>query len=174
MSEEIKKKISKLIKIPAFLGFLIGILAALLQAMLISAGGPEAYMFCVACHTRDLMNDSVNEILGVQVLGLAPISAASILPILSIVGVLIGAFIAAWKNKEYKLKKSSPLIYFLYTIGGVAVICLALLLGGCPYRAALRFGYGDLVALIGIISMAGGVAVGVSLLLYQMKKSGGI
>ncbi|MBD3254605.1 MAG: YeeE/YedE family protein [Candidatus Lokiarchaeota archaeon] len=157
-------------RIPAFLGFLIGILAAFSQALLISAGGPEAYGFCVACHTRDLINDIINDIAGVKILGLAPISAAAILPILSIIGVLIGGYLAASRNKEFKVKKSPPLTYGLYLLGGIGVICLALLLGGCPYRAALRFAYGDLIALIGIISMAGGVAVGVYLLLYRMKR----
>jgi NADH:ubiquinone oxidoreductase subunit K len=50
------------------------------------------------------------------------------------------------------------------------VLNFALLVGACPYRLALRFGYGDLVAFIVILSIAGGVAVGVGLLLYIMKR----
>ncbi|MFX0070313.1 MAG: YeeE/YedE thiosulfate transporter family protein [Candidatus Hermodarchaeota archaeon] len=172
MSDEAKEKISKIIKIPAFLGFVIGILAAFGQALLISAGGPEAYGFCVACHTRDLMNRIVNSIAGSTIVGLAPISALSILPVLTMVGVFIGGYAAAKSNKEFKIKKSPPLTYVIYLIGGILVLCFALLLGGCPYRAALRFAYGDLVALIGILSMAGGVFVGVQLLLYKMEKGG--
>jgi len=103
-------------------------------------------------------------------LGLAPISVAT--PVLTIVGVMIGGYIAATRNKEFKLKKSKPVIYLLYFLGGIAVLNFALILGACPYRAALRFAYGDLVALIGIISIAGGVAVGVLILLFTMKRRG--
>lgn len=172
MTDKVEEKISKIIKIPAFLGFVIGILAALSQALLISVGGPEAYGFCVACHTRDLINDIINDIAGKSVLGLAPIASLAILPVLSIVGVFIGGFAAAKRNKEFKIKKSPPLTYLIYFLGGILVLCFALLLGDCPYRAALRFGYGDLVALIGIFSMAGGVFVGVQLLLYKMERVG--
>jgi hypothetical protein len=169
MSKESKHKISHIIKVPAFLGLVIGFFAAFVQALIISAGEPEAYGFCVACHIRDLVNALFNAFTG-ETLGLAPISAAT--PVLTIIGVIIGGYIAATKNKEFKIKKSKPFIYLLYFLGGIAVLNFALLLGACPYRAALRFSYGDLVALIGILSIAGGVAVGVLILLFTMKRRG--
>ena len=167
MSDKGKEIISKLVRMPIFLGLLIGILAAFIQAIVISAGGPEAYGFCVACHTRDLVNAIYNAFFNPD-LGLAPISA--ITPALTIVGVILGGYIAAMKNKEFKIKKTKPLIYFLYFLGGIAVLNFALLLGACPYRAALRFAYGDIVALIGIFSIAGGVAIGVLILLFIYKR----
>ena len=59
-----KKRFSfgKLLCIPAFLGILIGVLAAFIQALIGSAGGPEAYGFCVVCHTRDMVNWAVNQL----------------------------------------------------------------------------------------------------------------
>lgn len=170
MAEQREKGFSKIIRIPAFLGLCIGLLAAFSQALLISAGGPEAYGFCVACHTRDLINGVVNDAAGEKMLGLAPISANSVIAVLTIVGVMIGAFIAAFKNKEFKIKKSKSLSYIVYFLGGIAVLNLALLLGGCPYRAALRFAYGDIVALIGILAMIGGVGIGVIILLKRGVK----
>jgi len=167
LSDKGKEIISKLVRMPIFLGLLIGILAAFIQAIVISAGGPEAYGFCVACHTRDLVNAIYNAFFNPD-LGLAPISA--ITPALTIVGVILGGYIAAMKNKEFKIKKTKPLIYFLYFLGGIAVLNFALLLGACPYRAALRFAYGDIVALIGIFSIAGGVAIGVLILLFIYKR----
>lgn len=164
-----KKSILRIIRIPAFLGITIGLLAALDQALLISAGGPEAYGFCVACHTRDLTNAITNAFIETS-LGIAPFSATT--PVLTIIGVLIGGYIAAKRKKEFRLKKGSLLSYTLYFLGGIAVINFALLVGACPYRLALRFAYGDLIALIGIISIAGGVAVGVALLLFYMKRGG--
>lgn len=162
---------SKIVRSPIFLGVLIGFLAAFLQALLSSAGGPEAYGFCVACHTRDLVNDLYNMLFTpTPLLGMAPISSASVIASLSIVGVLIGGFISAKVNKEFKFKKGSILSYLLYFVGGVAVMIFALLLGACPYRAALRLGYGDLVAGIGILAMALGVWVGGIILLKKAEK----
>jgi len=167
--QENQENILRILRIPMFLGIIIGILAALIQAILISAGGPEAYGFCVACHTRDLTNRVVNSFSESE-LGLAPIS--SITPVLTIVGVMIGGYIAAIRHEEFKIKKGSYINYIFYFVGGIAVLAFALLVGACPYRLALRFAYGDLVALIGILSIAAGVGVGVALLLYRMKRRG--
>ena len=161
--------LKKLIRNPIFLGVSIGFLAALSQALLFNAGGPEAYGFCVACHTRDLVNDGLNELFGMN-LGVAPLSANAIAPALSIVGVMIGAFVAAKANKEFKIKKSSAKSYIWYLFGGIFVMFFALFLGACPYRAALRFAYGDMVALIGILAIALGVFVGVKIVQVQIQK----
>ncbi len=168
-NEDSKNLFSKLTRAPWFLGILIGFLAALLQALLISGGGPEAYGFCVACHTRDFINDVFNEITG-QSLGLAPISKNAATAVLTMIGVMIGAFISAKYYKEFKLKKGTPRSYLLYFLGGIAVLVFALLLGGCPYRAALRAGYGGIVAIFGILAMAAGVFVGTKVVLWKMKQ----
>ncbi len=173
MSKESTSKIKKLIRNPIFLGTLIGFFAAVSQALLFSAGGPEAYGFCVACHIRDLINDCINLITGKTVLAVAPISKNAVFPILTILGVMIGAFISAKLNKEFKIKTSSIKMYLIYFLGGVLVLIVALLLGGCPYRTALRFGNGDMIAFIGILSMALGVFVGVKIILKRMEKQMG-
>ena len=166
-----REKVQNLIKNPVFLGVLIGFLAALFQALIISAGGPEAYGFCVACHTRDLVNDTYNELFTpAQPLGLAPISSASIVAALSIVGVLIGGFVSAKVNNELKIKKGDALSYLWYFLGGVAVMIFALLLGACPYREALRLGYGDLMAGIGILAMMLGIWIGGTILMKKAEK----
>ena len=161
--------LSKWARNPIFLGVIIGFLAAFGQALLFSAGGPEAYGFCVACHLRDFTNDIVNSVAGTE-LAVAPISKNSILPALSIIGVMIGAFIAAKSNKEFKIKKGTFKDYIVYFISGVLVLTFALLVGGCPYRNALRFAYGDLIALIGILAMAVGVFVGTKIITAKMEK----
>lgn len=168
-SERIQNYASLLIRHPAFLGALIGILAAFSQALLISAGGPEAYGFCVACHTRDLVNGMTNIIADTS-LALAPISKNSILPVMSVVGVLIGAFLSAKVNREHKRKKSDGRGYLIYFLGGFLVLQLAMIFGGCPYRAALRTGYGDITALVFIITMALGVIAGTLLMLRKAEK----
>ncbi len=168
-NESKSNNLIKMVRSPIFLGVIIGFLAALLQSLLYSAGGPEAYGFCVACHTRDMVNDLINSIFGTSLV-VAPFSAAAFAPALSIIGVMIGAFIAAKTNKEFRLKKASFKGGLLYFFSGILVLIFALLLGGCPYRAALRFAYGDMVAFIGILAIALGVFVGTRIVLLQMKK----
>jgi hypothetical protein len=145
---------------PLVVGLAIGILAAGIQLLLISAGGPEAYGFCVACHTRDVVNVAVNNIAGTK-LAVAPISQNAILPILTVIGVLIGAFISARYYEEFRTKTGSIASYLWYLLGGLLFMIFALFMGGCPYRMGLRIGYGDAVALIGVIAIVIGVLIGI-------------
>lgn len=156
---------------PLMLGLLIGVLAAVLQGLLISAGGPEAYGFCVACHTRDVVNDAVNSIAGTK-LALAPISQNAILPVLSVIGVLIGAFLSAKVYKEFRLKTGSAVSYTWYLLGGVFFMVFALFMGGCPYRIALRIGYGDIVAFIGLLAIVAGVLIGIKIATAKAEREG--
>lgn len=159
--------LKKIVTIPATLGIVIGVLAALIQAMLISAGGPEAYGFCVACHTRDIA-DSIANMFGLS-LPVPPFSNP--ITVLTPIGVLIGAFVSAKLNKEFRVKKSDKKTYLKYFLGGIVVIWFALMLGACPYRAALRAGYGDMVAIIGILSIFFGVFIGTRIVLRKMERA---
>lgn len=167
--DTVRHHASVLIRHPAFLGALIGILAAFSQALLISAGGPEAYGFCVACHTRDLVNGLTNIIAGTN-LALAAISKNSLLPVMSVAGVLIGGYISATFHREHRIKKGTRIEYLLYFIAGILVLNLAMIFGGCPYRAALRIGYGDFSAVLFIVAMAAGVILGAYLLLKKEEQ----
>jgi len=168
-SNTIRSTLSLLSRHPAFLGALIGILAACSQALLISAGGPEAYGFCVACHTRDMVNGITNIVAHTD-LALAAISKNSLLPVLSVAGVLIGGYIASTFHREHKIRKGTQKEYLIYFIAGVLVLNLAMIFGGCPYRAALRTGYGDLTAVLFIVAMAAGVILGAYLMLKKAEK----
>ena len=156
---------------PIILGIIIGILAVIVQGLTISAGGPEAYGFCALCHTRDLVNGLINLGFG-STLGVAAVSKAAILPVMSMVGVLIGGFIAAKMSREFRIKTASMKDSIIYFIGGVLLMQFGLLLGACPYRAALRFAYGDLIALIGIIGII--IGIWVSLALIMRSPKGGV
>jgi hypothetical protein len=156
---------------PLYVGLAIGILAALVQVLLISAGGPEAYGFCVACHTRDVVNDAVNSVAGTQ-LALAAISQNAILPVMTVIGVLIGAFFSARYYEEFRTKTGSIASYFWYLLGGVFFMIFALFMGGCPYRIGLRIGYGDVVALIGVIAIITGVFMGIKIATTMAEREG--
>ena len=100
-SSDEKKGLDSYLKMPLIGGAVIGFAAALIQALLFAAGGPQAYGFCVACHSRDLINYVYNSLTGSN-LFLAPFSAnavaAGTLPVLTIIGVLIGAVAADLKD----------------------------------------------------------------------------
>ncbi|HWQ65234.1 MAG TPA: YeeE/YedE thiosulfate transporter family protein [Methanospirillum sp.] len=156
---------------PIILGVIIGILAAIVQGLTISAGGPEAYGFCALCHTRDLVNGLVNLGFGTS-FGVAAVSKAAILPVMSMVGVLIGGFIAAKMSGEFRVKKALLKDGIVYFIGGVLLMQFGLLLGACPYRAALRLAYGEIIALIGIIGII--IGIWISLAMIMRSSEGGV
>lgn len=158
------------LKNPLLVGLLVGVLAAAVQGLLISAGGPEAYGFCVACHTRDLVNVAVNSIAGTS-LAVAPISKNAILPVLTVLGILVGAFWAAKGNEEFRVKKGSISSYSWYAIGGILFMVFALIMGACPYRIALRVGYIDIVAIVGLIAIIIGVVIGTKIAVKMMEGS---
>jgi len=170
-ANENKTILDGLARNPITVGILIGILAAFVQGLLISAGGPEAYGFCVACHTRDVVNDAVNSIAGTK-LAIAPISLNAILPVLTVIGVLIGAFISAKVYKEFKTKTGSAISYIWYLLGGVFFMVFALFMGGCPYRVALRVGYGDVIAFIGLLAIIAGVLAGIKIATAMAEREG--
>lgn len=144
---------------PVLIGIGIGVLAAFVQVLLISAGGPESYGFCVACHTRDLVNGAVNAGIGTK-LAMAPISQNAILPVMTVIGVLAGAFLSSRFFREFRGKTGSPVSYVGYLLGGILFMVFALFMGGCPYRTGLRVAYGDGIALIGLIAIIVGIFMG--------------
>lgn len=154
---------------PVYVGLTIGILAAFVQVLLISAGGPEAYGFCVACHTRDVANVAVNSVAGTK-LAVAAISQNAILPVMTVIGVLIGAFVSARYFQEFKTKAGSPVSYLWYLLSGILFMIFALFMGGCPYRMGLRIGYGDIVALIGVMAIVAGVLIGIKIATAQAER----
>jgi len=156
---------------PLYVGLVIGILAAVVQLLLISAGGPEAYGFCVACHTRDVVNVAVNDVTGMK-LAVAPISQNAILPVMTVIGVLIGAFVSARYYQEFKTKSGNVVSYIWYLLGGILFMIFALFMGGCPYRMGLRIGYGDVVALIGVIAIIIGVLAGIKIATKLAEREG--
>ncbi|NLZ38738.1 MAG: YedE-related selenium metabolism membrane protein [Firmicutes bacterium] len=126
-----------------FVGGVIGILAAFLQKL----GNPGNMGICVACFERDIAGG----------LGLhrAPI-VQYVRP--EIIGLVLGAFIAAYLFKEFKPRSgSAPLVRFI--LGAFAMIG-ALVFLGCPWRALLRLAGGDGNAILGLLGLTVGVWIG--------------
>src|SRR5215471_16708514 len=73
------------------LGIVAGFLAVLASTFF-DVRPPEAYGICMACHARDLLNWSINRAAGTH-LTVAP--ASLIFPVLTIIGVLLGALLGS-------------------------------------------------------------------------------
>ncbi len=117
-------------------------------------GPPEAYGICMACHGRDLVNSVLNSLFSTDLV-VAP--AALVFPLLTTVGVLIGAFAAAVTSGEFRFRKPRrPAKSFVY---GALVMNFGLLAAGCSTRLALRTSAGDVLGAIGFVAMAVGVVV---------------
>lgn len=115
---------------------------------------PDAYGVCMACHGRDLVNWIANEVTGSRLV-VAPV--ALVFPLLTVVGVLLGAWVAAKVSGEFRFRKpSQPVRHFLY---GVLVMNAGLLAAGCSTRLVLRAAAGDQLGLIGVAAMVIGVVL---------------
>lgn len=125
-------------------GLIIGVIASLL----VFFGNPANMGFCIACFLRDTS--------GALGLHSAPV-VQYFRP--EIVGIVLGALIAAIAAKEFKGHGgSSPVLRFVL---GVFVMIGALMFLGCPLRMVIRLGGGDLNALVGLVGFIAGILVGI-------------
>ncbi len=164
--DELRKRIQKFRINPWLAGAIIGFLAASLQ-QLAAMTKPPAYGFCMACHTRDLINSIINPIAGTN-LGIAGI--VTTIPTLTIIGVLFGSFVAAIIYKEFKVTKAKfNASYLKMFILGLLVMNFALILSACPIRTSLRVAHGDIIALVGLICIGIGAVIGTIVLEWRVE-----
>jgi hypothetical protein len=122
---------------------------------------PAAYGLCSACHGRDLADWIVNHVEGKRLFITA--AGAGATPLLTVVGLVIGAFAAAKRNGEFgSINIGGNLRQFGF---GAVVMGAALFVGGCPTRIIIRTGYGDLAGLLAL----GGVAAGIVIATLGMR-----
>ncbi|MBZ0278157.1 MAG: YeeE/YedE family protein [Anaerolineae bacterium] len=115
---------------------------------------PAAYGICMACHGRDLVNWTLNTFSGTH---LTVAEVSTLFPLLTPVGVLIGALIGSLTSGEFRWRTpENPVKTFVY---GVVVMNFALLAAGCSIRLLLRASSGELLGVMGF----GGMVVGVIL-----------
>jgi uncharacterized protein len=128
-------------------GALIGVGASLLQYL----GNPPNMGICVACMERDIA-------------GAIGLHRADVVQYIrpEIIGLVLGAFLAAWSAGEHKPRGgSAPLIRFFL---GVFAMIGALVFLGCPWRALLRLAGGDGNAILGLLGLVTGIFIGVQFL----------
>lgn len=140
-------------------------LAAVAAEVVFRVNQPPAYGICMACHGEDALNWTVNHLLGTH-FQVAPISQAA--PLLTTVGVLIGAAVAATINGERRWTRlGHPLKSML--LGALIVMC-ALTVLGCPTRLWLRLAYGDPLAVLAVAALMLGVGAGTTILRWQASR----
>src|SRR2546425_13057400 len=107
------------------MGIVSGILAVTAGAFF-EVRPPDAYGVCMACHGRDLVNWTINALGGTH-LTVAP--ASLVFPVLTTIGVFLGALLAATTSGEFRWQSpDNSLKTFLY---GAFVMNCALVAGGC-------------------------------------------
>ncbi len=137
-------------------GGVVGLLAVLLVVF----GNPANMGFCIACFIRDITG----------ALGFHRAEAVQyIRP--EIIGLVLGSFLMALKNKEFASRGgSSPFTRFILS---AVVMVGALVFLGCPLRMILRLAGGDLNALLGMVGFVAGICAGIFFLNkgFNLKRS---
>lgn len=156
------------IKISALTFGVVTAACAVLSQVKFSFSPPPAYGVCMVCHARDLVNTLLNRI-GPEWWEQAIVSSVALKGlIVTTLGVLLGAFIAAVISGEFKLRfvENVPKA----AICGFIVITAGLIISGCPMRLLLRTAYGDWGAAASVVTLILGVFLGTLCLKWQAKR----
>jgi hypothetical protein len=136
---------------PLAAGTVLGFGAALVQAFF-KVIPPTAYGICMVCHPKDLVNWLADHLFN---LNWGYTVASTSWPILTVVGVVLGALVAAYQHGELRLKAPRQRLFFF--INGFLMMNFGLILGSCPIRIILLSAYGSLLGVVGWISVVVGV-----------------
>ncbi|MBU2598800.1 MAG: YedE-related selenium metabolism membrane protein [Actinobacteria bacterium] len=146
-----------------YLIWITGIIVGLSAIILGYYGNPSNMGFCIACFQRDIAGA-----LGLHRVGVVQYIRPEI------IGIVLGAFIAAIIHREFKPQGgSSPATRFIL---GIFVMIGALVFLGCPLRMTIRLGGGDLNALVALIGFIAGIWLGVIFLKkgFSLKKASSV
>ena len=148
-----------------FAGIVLGLGAATVQAYF-NLIPPMAYGVCMVCHPKELINWLADHLLNTHWgYSMAAINA----PILTVVGVVLGASIAALRHHEFNPRPArQPLTYFVF---GFLMINFGLILGSCPIRIVLLSAYGSIIGFVGWACVVIGVGVGIWAMRWNARRS---
>lgn len=146
---------------------IVAALAAVAAQMLFSVSRPPAYGICMACHGQDAVNWLVNLAAGAH-FTVSGISRST--PLLTTLGVVCGAALAAARNGELRPRRASALAGARQVVLGSLVMIAALVAMGCPTRLWLRVAYGEPLAMIGVAGLVGGVLAGTAVLRWSSRR----
>ncbi len=148
------------------IGIVMGFLAAVLQA-LFQLQPPVANGLSFIGHPRELLNWVVDKVFHAD----WPVTRAFLVyPPLTVIGVVIGSFIAAARNKEFRMRPGPVRKKAMAAIFGFLVANFGLLWGACDMRTALLVSYGSVLAVVALISIIAGVFLAAMYMQYSAKK----
>lgn len=137
----------------SFWGISSGLVLGIFAPILVYLGNPGNMGVCAACFLRD-----TSGALGMQ--GAVQYARPEVL------GIVIGALIVSLASGKFSSRGgASPIARFFLGVFGMFG---ALVFLGCPWRALLRLGAGDLSAIAGIVGLIAGILIG----LYFVFKRG--
>jgi hypothetical protein len=149
---------------PLKAGLVLGFGAALVQAYF-KVIPPVAYGVCMVCHPKDFVNWIANNVLGTD----WPVSvASSTLPLLTVVGVVLGSLVAAHQHGELHLRPARQQLF--YFVNGFLMMNFGLILGSCPIRIVILSAYGNLIAVAGWACVVIGVLLGTVALQWNARR----
>jgi len=150
---------------PLEAGVVLGFSAALVQAYF-KVIPPVAYGVCMVCHPRDLVNWLADHLLKIE---WDYSLASNAWPLLTVVGVVLGAMVAARQHGESFVRPSRQ--RWFYFVNGFLMMNFGLILGSCPIRIVLLTAYGDLLGVVGCICIILGVVLGTMSLRWSARRS---
>ena len=147
-------------------GLMMGILAAVAQGYF-EVQPTIGQGVCAINHPSNLVNWFLNIVFWTE-FTLHGIFAA--VPVLTPVGWIIGSFIAAVKNKEFKIRRGPVRENLLAFIFGFLIVNLALLWGSCPIRTAVLASYGWVFSMIILATIVIGVIVACEYIKWKVRR----
>lgn len=150
---------------PLRAGLVLGLGAAIVQAYF-KVIPPVAYGVCMVCHPKDLFNWGADQLFG---LNWRYSIASTNWPLLTVVGVVLGALVASAQHGELKLRPARQSWFFF--LNGFLMINFGLILGSCPIRIVLLSAYGDWAGIIGWICVVLGVLLASALLRWNARRA---
>lgn len=128
------------------LKIIVGVVVGVAAILLTRFGNPANMGFCIACFLRDTAGA-----IGFHKAAVVQYARPEIM------GIVLGAFIVSLFRKEFTVKGGSSVMTRFFV--GIAVMIGALIFLGCPLRAMIRLGGGDMNAVVGILGFIAGIYV---------------
>jgi hypothetical protein len=156
-------------------GIVMGVLAAAAQAFF-RVQPPVADGISFLGHPAYLLKWLLDNIIGSKSSlsffgsGWAVAREFVVYPCLTVLGVLIGSFVASNRNKEFRLRPGPVRKNFLAFSFGFLVVNFGLLWGACPIRTALLVSYGSVLGVIALASIVGGVLIACVYISWSSKR----
>ncbi len=146
-------------------GIVLGLGAALVQAYF-KVIPPLAYGMCMVCHPKDFFNWVADHLFG---LSWNYSLASTNWPLLTVIGVVLGAFVAAARHGELSLRPARQ--QWSFFLNGFLMINFGLILGSCPIRIVVLSAYGDWTGIIGWVCVVIGVVIASAILRWNARRS---